>query len=72
MTFSPLCVTREIAPKPSMSVETKHFYEFGHFRIDTEERVLLREGKLVHLTGKAFDVLLVLVERSGRIVEEMS
>src|SRR4026207_910067 len=52
-----------------MSVETKHFYEFGPFRIDSAERVLLRDGRLVHLTGKAFDVLLALAERSGHIVE---
>ena len=52
-----------------MSVETKHFYEFGPFRIDTAERILLQDGKLVHLTGKAFEVLLALVERSGHIVE---
>ena len=52
-----------------MSVETKHFYEFGPFRIDSAERVLLQDGKLVHLTGKAFDVLLALVERSGHIVK---
>jgi TolB-like protein/DNA-binding winged helix-turn-helix (wHTH) protein/Tfp pilus assembly protein PilF len=52
-----------------MSVETKHFYEFGPFRVDSAERVLLRDGRLVHLTGKAFDVLLALAERSGHIVE---
>jgi DNA-binding winged helix-turn-helix (wHTH) protein len=52
-----------------MSVETKHLYEFGPFRIDSAERVLRQDGKLVPLTGKAFDVLLVLVERSGHIVK---
>src|SRR5262245_10730477 len=52
-----------------MSVETKHFYEFGPFRIDSAQRFLLRDGRLVRLTGKAFDVLLALVERSGHLVE---
>ena len=52
-----------------MSLETKHFYEFGPFRIDSAERILLQDGKLVHLTGKTFEVLLVLAERSGHIVE---
>ena len=46
----------------------KHFYHFGQFRIDAGERELLREGEVVQLTQKAFDVLFVLVERSGRIV----
>src|SRR5262245_18830034 len=52
-----------------MSMETKHFYKFGPFQIDAAERILQQDGRLVHLTGKAFDVLLVLVERSGHIVK---
>lgn len=46
------------------------FYEFGAFRIDVAERLLLRGGEVVPLTPKAFDTLLVLVERSGRLVEK--
>jgi DNA-binding winged helix-turn-helix (wHTH) protein len=53
-----------------MSAETKRVYEFGPFRIDTAERVLLRDGKPVSLTPKAFEILLLLVESSGRIVEK--
>ncbi|PYS51114.1 MAG: hypothetical protein DMF68_05370 [Acidobacteria bacterium] len=48
-----------------MSEQTKHFYEFGVFRIDAEKRVLLRDGEPVKLTPKVFDTLLVLVENSG-------
>ena len=43
-------------------------YEFGRFRVDASERTLLRDGREVALTQKAFDVLLALVERSGRVV----
>ena len=46
----------------------KQSYEFGPFRIDRDERILLREGKPVPLAPKAFDVLLALVENSGHIV----
>ncbi len=53
-----------------MSVESNLVYEFGPFRVDTAERVLLREGAPVPLTPKAFDVLLLLVESHGRIVEK--
>ena len=50
--------------------QIKRFYEFGLFRVDTAERVLLREGKPVLLPPKLFDTLLALVERSGHIVEK--
>jgi DNA-binding winged helix-turn-helix (wHTH) protein/Tol biopolymer transport system component len=53
-----------------MAEQTKPIYEFGPFRIDTAQRVLLREGKPVSLTPKAFEVLMFLVERRGRIVEK--
>ena len=53
-----------------MKPQTEHVYEFGPFRLDTHERVLLREGRPVLLTPKAFDCLLVLVENSGHIVEK--
>src|SRR5262244_1968300 len=46
----------------------KHFYNFDRFSIDTGERLLLRDGELVALTQKAFDVLITLVERRDRIV----
>jgi len=46
----------------------KHFYDFDGFRIDAEDRVLLREGEIVPLTQKAFDVLYLLVQRCNRVV----
>src|SRR5262249_19361364 len=48
----------------------KHFYEFDKFRIDVNQRVLFLDGDPVALTLKAFEVLLVLVENSGRIVDK--
>jgi DNA-binding winged helix-turn-helix (wHTH) protein/Tol biopolymer transport system component len=53
-----------------MGKRDKHFYEFDSFRIDVEERLLLREGRPVQLTPKAFDILLKLVESSGRVLEK--
>src|SRR6185503_9482447 len=53
-----------------MSTETKRIFEFGPFRLDAGERVLLRDGRPEQLPPKAIDVLLVLVERSGHIVEK--
>ncbi len=53
-----------------MSLQTKHFYEFKNFRLDLAERVLLREGKPVSLTPKAYHLLQILVENHGRIVDK--
>jgi DNA-binding winged helix-turn-helix (wHTH) protein/TolB-like protein/Flp pilus assembly protein TadD len=38
--------------------------------IDAAERLLLRDGQALPLTPKAFDLLLVLVENSGHLVEK--
>jgi eukaryotic-like serine/threonine-protein kinase len=44
------------------------FYEFGPFRIDPNHRQLLRQEQPVPLQPKAFDILLVLVENSSKVV----
>ncbi|HEX3085553.1 MAG TPA: transcriptional regulator, partial [Pyrinomonadaceae bacterium] len=49
---------------------SNHYFEFGPFRLDLRERLLLRDGEPVGLTPKAFDVLVVLVRRSGSLVEK--
>jgi serine/threonine-protein kinase len=41
---------------------------FGPFVLDSDLRQLTREGAEIHLTPKAFDLLLVLVSESGRVV----
>src|SRR5215510_12367985 len=51
-----------------MSLLIGHYYRFGEFTLDTDQRILLREGKPLPLAPKVFDTLLVLVESSGRIV----
>jgi DNA-binding winged helix-turn-helix (wHTH) protein/Tol biopolymer transport system component len=54
----------------STGPEEKPTYEFGPFRLDPAERLLLRDGQAVPLTPKAFDLLVCLVERHGRLVEK--
>ncbi len=51
-----------------MNRQEKHFYEFGPFRLDATQRLLLREGSVVPLTLKAFDLLLVLVKSDGQVL----
>ena len=45
-------------------------YQFGPFGLDPSERLLLRDGQVVSLTPKAFDLLVYLVEHQGRLVEK--
>ena len=53
-----------------MSNQINHIYEFGDFRLETAEQLLLRRGEPIPLTPKAFDTLLVLVQSSGHLVEK--
>lgn len=53
-----------------MSKPINRIYEFGQFRLDTAERLLVRGGTPVSLTPKAFETLLVLVQSSGRLVHK--
>jgi DNA-binding winged helix-turn-helix (wHTH) protein len=49
---------------------TNHLYEFGPFSVDVEERVLLRDGRVVPLPPKAFSILFALVREQGRVVSK--
>jgi Tol biopolymer transport system component/DNA-binding winged helix-turn-helix (wHTH) protein len=53
-----------------MVKQERRFYEFGPYRLLPGERLLLREGQPIALTPKAFELLVVLVERGGRVVEK--
>ena len=46
------------------------YYEFGPFKLICVERRLLRDGRPVTMTNKAFDTLLALVGRSGHLVKK--
>jgi DNA-binding winged helix-turn-helix (wHTH) protein/Tol biopolymer transport system component len=51
-----------------MSNNGKDLYEFGPFRLDVAQRLLLRDQQPVPLQPKAFDTLLVLVRNSEKVV----
>ena len=53
-----------------MPLQTKRFYAFGPFRLDTEKRVLVRDGTPVPLAPKTAEALLVLVQKAGYLVEK--
>jgi adenylate cyclase len=48
----------------------KHFYRFGEFTLDADQKVLLRQGKPLLLAPKVLEALLTLVQNSGRIIEK--
>ena len=43
-------------------------FAFGPFVLDRDRRLLARNGRAVEITPKAFDLLVVLVERGGAVV----
>ncbi len=47
-----------------------NLYEFGPFQVDVKERLLLCDGNRIALTPKAFDTLIILLDRQGHIVEK--
>ena len=54
-----------------MSSLTNNLYRFGDFSLDAQSCVLMRGDEAVPLTRKAFDVLLLLIQNSGRIVTKV-
>jgi TolB-like protein/DNA-binding winged helix-turn-helix (wHTH) protein len=51
-----------------MSVQTKAVFEFGPFRLDPAERLLLSNEAPVALPPKAFDALVIMVRSRGRLL----
>ena len=53
-----------------MSRRVKQLYEFGPFCLDPAEHTLVRDGRPIPLRPKVFDILLVLVENRGHLVDK--
>lgn len=54
-------------------VASRQIFEFGEqgeFRLDATRRLLIKDGEVVPLTHKAFEMLALMVENSGRVVEK--
>ena len=61
--------------QPSSGVEKEagdvaELYEFGPFRLEPAERRLSRNDEAVVLTPRAFDTLVLLVRKSGHLIEK--
>src|SRR4051795_8713035 len=53
-----------------MSVSGDKIFEFGDFVLAPKERLLLRGVESIPLTGKAFDLLVMLVRHGGHLVSK--
>jgi len=53
-----------------MKEQIKYFYEFGPFRLDSEERLLSCHGKPVALAPKVTETLLFLLQNAGHLVDK--
>jgi DNA-binding winged helix-turn-helix (wHTH) protein len=53
-----------------VGTRVRETYLFGPFRLEGEERLLVRGDTPVPLTPKVFDILLTLVRNSGRLVDK--
>src|SRR5690349_21408015 len=51
-----------------MDTQNRTLYEFGPFRLDASARLLYRGERVVPLTPKVFETLLVLVEHRGQVL----
>jgi DNA-binding winged helix-turn-helix (wHTH) protein/TolA-binding protein len=49
-------------------LKQKRVYRFGAFQLEPEEFALTRSGKPVQLSGKAFQILVFLVENHGHLI----
>ena len=53
-----------------MEQKFMRFYNFGDFRLDSREKVLVRCDEPVLLTPKVFETLLILVQNAGNLLEK--
>lgn len=53
-----------------MNSQSRQFYEFGPFRLDSSQHSLQRDGQAVPLEPKVFDLLKVLVQNNGSLLQK--
>src|SRR5918912_431146 len=53
-----------------MKEKPRKIYEFGPFRLDVYEKRLVRDGEEILLTKKVFDLLVLLAENHGHLMEK--
>src|SRR5271166_6843983 len=64
----PRRVPKDLLRLAENSMASREVFHFDEFALDVGERRLLRGAETVRLSPKAYDVLVLLVRRSGRLV----
>lgn len=64
-------ILRRGAPRAGASSPKQVVYHFSNVAIDVEDRTVQRGGADVSLTPKAFDLLLALVRREGKVASRL-
>lgn len=54
----------------SINDSSETVYRFDSFELNSARRILLRDGEVIPLTSKRFEILLVLVRNSGRVLDK--
>jgi two-component system response regulator RegX3 len=63
----------QIRRAPQVSSEAAHgVYQIGALRIDTGMRRLMRSGQAIDVSAREFDILRLLAEAAGRVVERQT
>ncbi len=60
----------EVRRDLAASKNAKRRYEFGEFQLDVSERLLMRGEATIDLKPKVFDLLVLLVQNAGRLMEK--
>ncbi len=53
-----------------MNGKIGHLYEFDSYSLNPDERTFTKNGEPIHLSPRAFDILILLIENSGSLVEK--
>ncbi|MCI0337855.1 MAG: protein kinase, partial [Acidobacteria bacterium] len=61
---------RELRRDLSVSKQHRRIYEFAPFKVDVAERLLSRDGEVIDLKPKVFDLLVLFVQNAGRLMEK--
>jgi serine/threonine protein kinase/tetratricopeptide (TPR) repeat protein len=61
---------REVRRDLAMSKQHRRVYEFGPFKVDVAERLLSRGNEVIDLKPKVFELLVLLVQNAGRLMEK--